>query len=129
MMKRLTPALLLLLVAAPVWAQSSPSAPLLVKPLPDIPGKEGVVLTVDFAPGASGQVHRHNAHVFVYVLEGQVVMQVQGGKEATLGPGQTFYESPSDVHVVGRNASASAPAKFLVFMVKDAGAPLAIPAR
>ena len=87
------------------------------------------MLTVEYAPGASGQVHRHNAHVFVYVLEGQIVMQVEGGKEQVLSPGQTFYESPSDVHTVGRNASTTRPAKFLVFMVKNVGAPVSVPGR
>lgn len=128
-MNRLTLVLLSLLVVTPAWAQQNPAGPLLTKPLTDIPGKEGTVLTVNYAPGASGQVHRHNAHVFVYVLEGQIVMGVQGGKEETLGPGQTFYESPSDIHVVGRNASATKPAKFLVFMVKDIGAPVTVPVR
>lgn len=86
------------------------------------------MLTVEYAPGSQGTVHRHNAHVFVYVLEGSIVMQVRGGKEVTLGPGGTFYEGPAEVHVVGRNASKTQPAKFLVFAVKDKGAPLVIPA-
>ena len=81
------------------------------------------MVTVEYAPGASSAEHRHNAHTFVYVLEGSVVMQVKGGKEVTLGPGQTFYESPDDIHSVSKNASATKPAKFLVFMVKDKGAP------
>jgi quercetin dioxygenase-like cupin family protein len=103
--------------------------PVLSKDLTDIPGKEGVMLTVEYPPGGSDQVpHRHNADGFVYVLEGSVVMQVKGGKEVTLVPGQTFYEGPDDIHVVGRNASQTKPAKFLVFLVKDKGAPVLVPA-
>ena len=100
----------------------------LSKDLTDIPGKEGLMLTVEYPPGGSDPVHRHNAHGFIYVLEGSVVMQVRGGKEATLTPGQSFYEGPDDVHVVGRNASQTKPAKFLVFLVKDKGAPPLVPA-
>jgi quercetin dioxygenase-like cupin family protein len=99
------------------------------KDLTGIPGKEALMLTVDYAPGATDEIHRHNAHVFVYGLEGNVVMQVRGGKQMTLGPGQTFYEAPEDVHVVGRNASKTKPAKFLVFFVKDKGAPPLVPAK
>jgi quercetin dioxygenase-like cupin family protein len=84
---------------------------------------------VDYAPGATDEIHRHNAHVFVYVLEGIVVMQVRGGRQMTLGPGQTFYETAEDVHVVSRNASKTKPAKFLVFFVKDKGAPPLVPAK
>lgn len=105
-------------------AEPARVAPLMTKKLKELPGKEAVLISVEYAPGASDPVHRHNAHAFVYVLEGSVVMQVQGKKEVTLGPGQTFYESPSDIHVVGRNASASKPAKFLVFFVKDQGTPI-----
>ena len=101
---------------------------LLSKDLADLPGKEGVMITVEYPPGSSDQIHRHNAHVFVYVLEGSVVMQVRGGKEVTLTPGQSFYEDPNDVHVVGRNASQSKPAKFVVFFVKEKGAPILVPA-
>ena len=97
------------------------------KDLPDVPGKEGLMLAVEYPPGASDPVHRHNADAFVYVLEGSIVMQVRGGKEVTLTPGQTFYEGPSDVHVVGRNASQTKPAKFVVFLVKEKGAPVLIP--
>jgi len=100
----------------------------LSKDLTDIPGKEGLMLTVEYPPGGSDPVHRHNAHAFVYVLEGSVVMQVRGGKETILTPGQSFYEGPDDVHVVGRNASQTKPAKFLVFLVKDKGAPPLVPA-
>lgn len=102
---------------------------LLSKDLTNLPGKEGLMITVDYPPGSSDPIHRHNAHAFVYVLEGSVVMQVRGGKQVTLTPGQTFYEGPDDVHVVGRNASQTTPAKFVVFLVKDQGAPILVPAQ
>jgi quercetin dioxygenase-like cupin family protein len=102
--------------------------PLFSKDLPDFPGKEGLMLLVEYPPGSSDPVHRHNADAFVYVLEGSIVMQVRGEKEVTLTPGQTFYEGPTDVHVVGRNASQTKPAKFVVFLVKERGAPALIPA-
>jgi quercetin dioxygenase-like cupin family protein len=102
--------------------------PLFSKDLPDFPGKEGLMITVVYPPGASDPIHRHNADAFVYVLEGSVVMQVRGEKEVTLTPGQTFYEGPSDVHVVGRNASQTKPAKFVVFLVKEKGVPVLVPA-
>ena len=121
--------LLLVALATPAAAQQSKSTALMTKDLTGIPGKEGLMTTVEYPPGASGQVHRHNAHVFVYVLEGSIVMQVAGGKEVTLTPGQTFYENPGDVHTVGRNASATEPSKFLVFMVKDKGAPVSVPVK
>ncbi|NLT66277.1 MAG: cupin domain-containing protein [Acidobacteria bacterium] len=101
--------------------------PLLSKDLTEVPGKEALVITVEYPPGGSDPIHRHNAHAFVYVLEGSIVMQLSGGKEVTLTPGQTFYEGPDDVHVVGRNASRTKPAKFLVFLVKNKGAPVLIP--
>jgi quercetin dioxygenase-like cupin family protein len=101
---------------------------LLSKDLADLPGKEGVMITVEYPPGSSDQIHRHNAHVFVYILEGSVVMQVRGGKEVTLTPGQSFYEGPNDVHVVGRNASQTKPAKFVAFFVKDKDSPILVPA-
>ena len=121
--------LLLMALATPAAAQQSRSTALMTKDLTGIPGKEGLMTTVEYPPGASGQVHRHNAHVFVYVLEGSIVMQVAGGKEVTLKPGETFYENPGDVHTVGRNASATEPAKFVVFMVKDKGAPVSVPVK
>jgi quercetin dioxygenase-like cupin family protein len=101
----------------------------LSKDLMDIPGKEGLMLTVEYPPGGSDPIHRHNAHAFVYVVEGSIVMQVRGGRETTLTPGQTFYEGPDDVHVVGRNASQTKPAKFVVLLVKDKGAPALVPVR
>ena len=101
--------------------------PLFSKDLADFPGKEGLMITVEYPPGSTDPIHRHNAHGFIYVLEGSIVMQVRGGKEVTLTPGQTFYEGPDDVHVVGRNASRTKPAKFVVFFVKDKGAPIVVP--
>jgi quercetin dioxygenase-like cupin family protein len=117
----------LCLCAAPLAMQSAKVTPLLTKDLGGIAGKEGLMLTVEYPPGAVSAKHRHNANTFVYVLEGSIVMAVEGGKEVTLGPGQTFYESPSDIHSVSRNASATQPAKFLVFLVKDKGAPPTVP--
>jgi quercetin dioxygenase-like cupin family protein len=110
-------------------AQNTKVTPLITKDLAGLAGKEAVMLTVEYAPGATSGKHRHNAHTFVYVLEGSIVMQVEGGKETTLGPGQTFYESPDDVHSVSKNASDSQPAKFLVFFVKDKGAPASTPVK
>jgi quercetin dioxygenase-like cupin family protein len=107
--------------------QAAKIVPLMSKDLVGIDGKEGTMLTVEYAPGASSSRHRHNAHTFVYVLEGSVVMQVDGGEAVTLVPGQTFYESPADVHAISRNASDSKTAKFLVFFVKDKGAPPVTP--
>jgi quercetin dioxygenase-like cupin family protein len=117
----LTPNLLL--------AQEIKVTPLLSKDLTEFPGKEGTMITVTYPPGGSEPIHRHNAHVFVYVLQGSVVMQVRGGKEMTLTAGQTFYESPSDIHVIGRNASKTEPAKFVAFFIKDKDAPTHIPAK
>ena len=108
-------------------AQEAKVATLMSKDITDFPGKEGMMIMVEYPPGASDPVHRHNAHAFVYVLEGSVVMQVKGGKEVTLTPGQTFYEGPNDIHTVGRNASSTKPAKFVVFLVKDKGAPVLVP--
>jgi uncharacterized protein YbjT (DUF2867 family)/quercetin dioxygenase-like cupin family protein len=99
------------------------------KDLPECPGKEGLMITVEYPPGSVDPIHRHPGHGFIYVLEGSIVMQVRGGKEVTLTPGQTFYEGPEDVHVVGRNASQTKPAKFVVFWVKDKGAPVFIPTK
>ncbi|MGF6754390.1 cupin domain-containing protein [Paraburkholderia sp. GAS42] len=101
--------------------------PLMTKPLDDYPGKEALMITVTYPPGSVDPVHRHHAHAFVYVLEGSIVMQVKGGKEVTLTPGQTFYEGPNDIHTVGRNASQTQPAKFIVLLLKDKGAPVLVP--
>jgi quercetin dioxygenase-like cupin family protein len=120
--------ILCLACLAPGWlmAQDAKVTEILSKDLSNIPGKEGLMITVVYLPGAADPIHRHNAHGFIYVLEGSIVMQVRGGKEVTLTPGQSFYEGPDDIHTVGRNASKTKPAKFLVFLVKDIGAPVLI---
>jgi len=115
------------LMSGTLLAQEAKVTDLLSKDLPNLPGKEGLMITVDYPPGSVDPIHRHIANAFVYVLEGTIVMQVRGGKEVTLTPGQTFYEGPDDVHVVGRNASKTKPAKFVVFLVKDKGAPVFVP--
>jgi quercetin dioxygenase-like cupin family protein len=120
---------LLCAVTSQLAAQEAVVTPLMTKELPNIPGKEAVMITVEYPPGSSDPAHRHNANAFVYVLEGSIVMQVKGGKPVTLTPGQTFYEGPEDIHVVGRNASKTKPAKFLVLLVKDKGAPVLVPAQ
>ena len=112
-----------------LYGQSSVSAPLLSKDLPDFAGKEVVMSTVTYPAGVASAPHRHDAHTFVYVLEGTVVMQVEGGPPMTLGPGQTFYENPTDVHATSKNASQTQPAKILVFMIKDKGKPATRPAK
>lgn len=130
-LRLIAPALLLTACAAQA-AQSAPAAivnQVMTKDLLDYPGKEAVVLTVVYPPGSADPVHRHNAHAFVYVLEGSIVMGVRGGKMVTLRPGQTFYEGPNDVHTIGRNASRTKPAKFLVVLLKDRNKPVAIPAQ
>ena len=100
---------------------------LMTKDLANIPGKEVTMITVEYPPGAVDPVHRHNASAFIYVLEGSVVMQMKGGKKVTLHPGETFYEDPAGIHLVGKNASDTKPAKFLVFLVKEKGAPILVP--
>ena len=120
---------LLCLMTGAALAQEPKITQLTSKDLTDFPGKEVSMITVEYAPGGSDPIHRHNAHAFLYVLEGSVVMEVKGGKQVTLTPGQTFYEGPNDVHIVGRNASSTKPAKFLVFLVKDQGAPVLVPAK
>ena len=117
------------LISGTLLAQEAKVTQLMSKDLPNLPGKEGLMITVEYPPGSSDPIHRHNANAFVYVLEGTIVMQVRGGKEVTLTPGQTFYEGPNDVHVVGRNASQTKPAKFVVFLVKDKGTPVLVPAK
>jgi len=101
----------------------------MLKELSDIPGKEALVLTVDYPPGGADPLHRHDAHAFVYVLEGSIVMQVKGGKEVTLNVGDTFYEGPNDIHTVGRNASTTKPAKFVVVLVKNKGVDALLPVK
>lgn len=117
------------LIPVTLTAQEAKVTSLISKNLPESPGKEGVMIFVEYPPGASDPVHRHNAHGFIYVLEGSIMMQVKGGKQVTLAPGQTFYESPDDKHLVGRNASNTKPAKFVVFLVKDKGAPILVPTK
>ena len=117
------------LMSGTLLAQEAKVTDLMSKDLPNFPGKEGLMITVDYPPGSVDPIHRHNANAFVYVLEGTIVMQVRGGKEVTLTPGQTSYEGPDDVHVVGRNASKTKPAKFVVFLVKDKGAPVFVPTK
>ena len=115
------------LLSGTLLAQEAKVTPVLSKDLTNLPGKEGLMLIVEYPPGSSDQIHRHNAHGFIYVLEGSIVMQVRGGKETILTPGQSFYEGPNDVHIVGRNASQTKPAKFVVFFVKEKGAPVLVP--
>ena len=126
---KLVAVVVLCLTTGTAVAQEPKVTSLMSKDLPENPGREALMITVEHAPGGSSVIHRHNAHAFVYVLEGSVVMQVRGGKEITLGPGQSFYENPNDIHVVSRNASSTKPAKFLVFLIKEKGAPMVIPAK
>jgi quercetin dioxygenase-like cupin family protein len=128
MTTRLVAVVLLCVTAGTAMAQEPKVTPLMSKDLPENPGRELLMITVEHAPGGSNAIHRHDAHAIVYVLEGSVVMQVKGGQQVTLTPGQIFYEGPGDVHVVDRNASDSKPAKFLVFMIKNKGAPALMPA-
>ena len=120
-------ALLCLMLTGTAMAEQAKVMSLMSKDLPESPGREALMITVEHAPGGSSPIHRHNAHAIVYVLEGSVVLQVKGGKQVTLTPGQTFYEGPDDVHVVDRNASSTEPAKFLVVLIKDKGAPALVP--
>src|SRR5215469_11775804 len=116
------------LMPSTLMAQEAKVTELMSKDMTQFPGKEGLMLMVEYPPGSADPIHRHNAYGFIYVLEGSIVMQVRGGKEVVLTPGQTFYEGPDDVHIVGRNASKTKPAKFVVFFVKDKGAPILVPA-
>ena len=118
-----------LLGVVPVFAAEPKVTSLMTKPLSDYPGKEALMITVDYPPGGSDPIHKHNAHAFVYVLEGSIVMGVQGGEPVTLTPGQTFYEGPKDIHTIGRNASQTQPAKFLVLLLKEKNAPVLIPVK
>jgi len=121
--------ILLLLACGPLYAREAKVTDLAKRSLPDFPGKEVLMITVDYPPGSSDPIHRHNAHAFVYVLEGSIVMGVNGSKPVTLLPGQTFYEGPNDIHTIGRNASKTKPAKFLVFLIKDQNVPALIPVK
>ena len=127
MTTKLVALVLLFLMTGTAMAEEPKVTPLMEKDLPDYPGKEALMITVEHAPGGSSAIHRHNAHAFVYVLEGSVVMQLTGGQEVTLTAGQAFYEGPDDVHIVDRNASKTEPAKFLVVLIKNKGAPAVVP--
>jgi quercetin dioxygenase-like cupin family protein len=129
MLKKIIMVVLLSLSAGTLMAQEVKVTSLMSKVMTDVSGKEGLMISVEYPPGGSDPIHRHNAHAFLYVLEGSVVMQVKGGKQVTLTPGQTFYEDSNDVHIVGRNASKTQPAKFLVFLVKDKNAPVLVPVK
>ena len=126
-MSKLAAFVLLCLLAGTAMAEEPKVTPLMSKDVAGYPGKEALMITVEHAPGGSSSIHRHNAQAFVYVLEGSVVMQLKGGEEVTLTPGQTFYEGPDDVHLVDRNASSTKPAKFLVLLIKNTGAPALVP--
>ena len=127
MTTKLVALVLLCFTAGTATAQEAKVTSLMTKDVPGSPGKELMMITVEHVPGGSNPAHRHNAQAMLYVLEGSVVMQLKGGKEVTLTPGQTFYEGPDDVHVVDRNASKTKPAKFVVFLIKDKGAPALVP--
>ena len=124
---KLVALVLLCLMTGMAAAQEPKVTALMSKDLPENPGKEALMIMVEYPPGSSDPIHRHNAHAMVYVLEGSIVMQVKGGQQVTLTPGQTFYEGPDDIHVVGRNASKTKPAKFVVVLIKDKGAPVVVP--
>lgn len=119
----------MMLLAGPALAHENPEAtrptvvPLVAKDLPEFPGKEATLATVEYLPGGASSAHKHHAHVFVYVLEGTYATQVSGGERMILKPGDTFYENPQDEHVVSENASATEPVKILVFMLKDKDPP------
>jgi quercetin dioxygenase-like cupin family protein len=127
MTTKLVALVLLCLMSVTAMAQEPKVTPLMSKDLTENPGREVLMITVEHAPGGSSTIHRHNAHAFVYVLEGSVVMQLKGGQQVTLTPGQTFYEGPDDIHVVDRNASSTNPAKFLVLLIKNKGAQPLVP--
>ena len=127
MTSKLVALVLLCLVTGTAMAEEPKVMPLMMKDLAEYPGKEVLLITVEHVPGGSSAIHRHNAHAFVYVLEGSVVMQLKGGQEVTLAPGQTFHEGPDDVHLVDRKASNTKPAKFLLFIIKYKGAHKLVP--
>jgi quercetin dioxygenase-like cupin family protein len=127
MTTKLVALVLLCVMSRAAIAQQAQVTSLMSKALGENPGKEVLMITVDYPPGSSDPIHRHNAQAFVYVLQGSIVLQLKGGKEVTLTPGQTFYEGPDDIHIVGRNASATEPVKFLVVLIKDKGAPVLVP--
>src|SRR6266567_1849779 len=121
--------MLVCLMSVTLEPKDAKVTPLLSKDLTDFPGKEGLMITVEYPPGGSDPIHRHNAHGFIYVLEGSIVMGVKGGKPVTLTAGQTFYEGLNDIHTVGHNASKTEPAKFVAFLLKDKDAPILIPVK
>jgi quercetin dioxygenase-like cupin family protein len=127
MTSKLGALLLLCLMTGTAMAEEPKVTPLMSKDLAEYPDKEVLMITVEHVPGGSSAIHRHNAHAFVYVLEGSVVMQLKGGTQVTLTPGQTFYEGPNDVHLVDRNASKTNPAKFVVVLIKNKGAAALVP--
>ena len=118
---------LLCVMAGGLMAEGAKVTPLMSKDLTELPGKEVSMITVEYLPGGVDPIHRHDAHAFIYVLEGTILMQLKGDKEVRLTAGDTFYEGPGDVHVVGRNASTTVPAKFVVLFIKDKGAPILTP--
>lgn len=118
---------LLFLTAVSAMAQQSKITPLITRDLPEMPGKEAAMITVEYAPGEENPVHRHDAHAFIYVLEGSIVMELKGSKQVTLKAGDTYYEGPDDIHTVGRNASRTEPAKIMVLLIKKKGAPILTP--
>ncbi len=127
MKTKLIALVLLCLMAGTAMAEEPKVTPLMTKDLPEYPGKEVLMITVEHAPGGASAIHRHNSYAFVYVLEGSVIMQLKNGEQVTLTPGQPFYEGPDDVHLVDRNASSTEPAKFLVVLIKNKGAPALVP--
>ena len=127
MTAKLVALVLLCLMTGTAMAQEAKVTSLMSKDLAENPGKEVLMITVEYPPGASDPIHRHNAQAFVYVREGSIVMQLKGGEQVTLTPGQTFYEGPHDVHIEARNASCTKPAKFLVLLIKNKGAPVLVP--
>jgi quercetin dioxygenase-like cupin family protein len=122
-------ALSLSLAGGTLVAQHATVRSLLSKDLAGVPSREVSMITVEYPPGGSTPAHTHHAQALLYVVEGSIVMQVKGGTPITLEPGQTWYEGPDDVHIVSRNASQTAPAKYVVFMVKDKGAPILTPVK
>jgi quercetin dioxygenase-like cupin family protein len=126
-MKNTTLPFLSCLIAGTLFASEAKVTPLMSKDITELPGKEGVMIAVEYFPGATDPIHRHNAHAFVYVLEGTIEMQLKGAKKVKLTAGQTFYEGPADEHLVGRNASSTERARFVVFLIKDKGAPIVVP--
>jgi quercetin dioxygenase-like cupin family protein len=132
-MRTLVATALALSFSTPLALASEPPSPvvtpLMLKDLADEPGKEMLMITVVYPPGTVEHIHRHDAHAFLYVLEGTIVEGVRGGKEVTLTAGQTFYEGPGDVHTIGRNASQTKPARFVVVLRKKKGVDAVLPAQ